>query len=301
MPVVVPSAGAAWDVGADDVDGAAVDAGLLNRLEVVPELAAAPEADGAELPPPRLGNDDEPDPPPSVGNSDEPDAVVVVPPPLVAVVVAPPAAPVLAGVDVGGLAQLKVVPPPEEGAVLDPAPAKRLLDGAAEDAGAAMFPPKLKDGAAPAVGCDEVGCAADEVPRLNPPRGLLAGVEEGVVLPRPPKSGFGGFCAPCVLDVAAWFPPPKRPEVGVDAAGALLFASVEPSVFPRLNLGGSLPRGFAAEDPEAAAMNGLAEVDEDVGVGFAPPNNDDPACAVPLGWLFCWPNKEEPVWALPLA
>lgn len=185
-PVVGPSVGAAWDAGAEDVGGAAVDAGLLNSEGPVPELVAAPEVGGAEVPPPRLGNDDDPDPdpPPRAGNRDEPDAVVVAPPPLVALV---------AGVD--GLPQLKVVLPPVEVPVfvpvLDPAPAKRPLDGAAETAGAAMFPPKVKDGGPDAVGCEEAGCAADEVPRLNPPRGLLAGVEDGVVLPRPLKSpGF---------------------------------------------------------------------------------------------------------------
>jgi hypothetical protein len=85
-------------------------------------VVPAPDAAGAELPPPRPEN------------NDEPDVAVAVVGPLVAVVLAP-----------------------VEAAVLAPAPEKRLLGAAPEEAGGAMLPPKLKDGAVLDAGCEEAG------------------------------------------------------------------------------------------------------------------------------------------------
>lgn len=263
--------------------------GLLNRVDAVPEVAVAVEAGAAELPPPRpprLGNCDDP-PPPRVGNGDVPDAVVVVAPPLVAVVVAPVEAVVLVGVDAAGLPQLKVEPPAAEVPALA-APAKRPLAGAAEDAGAVLFPPKLKPAVEVVAGCELAGVAPDVAPILNPSG--FAGVEDGVVLPRPPKSpDFGAACAAGVpVEFAAGA---KRPVGAGEAGGALLFESAAAPVFPAPSSpepGVELPRGFAAVD---APPNRFGVVDEDVVDGFAP-NNDNPVCAAPPVWLLCWPNKE---------
>lgn len=155
-----------------------VVAGLApKRLGVAPEVAPELDAGGAELPPPRPGKAVEP-------------AVVVVGP-LVAVVVALLVAVVSAAVDAGGLPQLKLLLPPADAGVLEPAPAKRPPLAGADDAGAVVFPPN--DGVEPV----EAGVE----PRLNP-RGL-AGVAEGVVLPRLPKRpDLGAACPSCVPAVA---------------------------------------------------------------------------------------------------
>lgn len=133
------------------------------RLEGAPEVAPAPEAGVAELPPPRPEKAVEP--------------AVVVAGPLVAGV--------LAGVEAGGLPQLKVLLPAAGAGVLDPAPANRLPLAGADDAGAAAVPPR--DGVEP------VDAGAD--PRLNPSG--LAGVDEGVVLPGTPKRPDVGTACPC--------------------------------------------------------------------------------------------------------
>jgi hypothetical protein len=164
--VVAPRVGAGCEVVLEDEVGAALVAGLENRL-VVPVVGAAPEAGAAELPPPRE-------------NSDGADDVAVVAPPVVAVVEAPAVAVLLAGAD-GLLNKLK--PPPVEAA----APPNMLLLGAAEEVGGAVLPPKDRVGVAL-----DAGCAAGVAPR---PNDGFAGVEEGVVLPRPPKVAcrFGGL------------------------------------------------------------------------------------------------------------
>jgi hypothetical protein len=158
----------------DDAAGASLAAGLLNKLGVVPEVVVAAVAGAADeaLPPPS--------PPPMLGNKDELDDAVVVGAPLVAVVVAPVVAAVLAGA--AGLAKLK--PPPVDAGVEAPAGENRL--GVAEADDAVLFPPRLK----PEAGVEGVA------PTLNPPRGF-AGVEEGVVLPSPPKRPPAGLEA-CV-------------------------------------------------------------------------------------------------------
>jgi hypothetical protein len=258
--LVAPRVGAGCEVVLEVDAGASLVPGLLNKLGVVPEVEVVPDAGAAELPPPRLGNRDELD-----------DAVVV-------------AAPLVAAVLVGaaGLPQLK--PPPVEA----PAPENKLLVGPAEEVGAAMFPPKVEDGAALDAGWEEAGCVAGVVLRLNP-RGF-AGVDEGVVLPRPPKRPPAGFaaCAFCAPGVVAWFAPPKRFVVGVEVGAAFLFASVEAPVFPpklKSEPVLELPRGFAADWPEVAPLNRLG-VEEEVVAGFALPNKEEPVCAPPLAWLF---------------
>jgi hypothetical protein len=165
----------------DDAAGASLAAGLLNKLGVVPEVVVAAVAGAADeaLPPPS--------PPPMLGNKDELDDAVVVGAPLVAV--APVVAAVLAGA--AGLAKLK--PPPVDAGVEAPAGENRL--GVAEADDAVLFPPRLKPEAGVDEGCEEAGCAG-VAPTLNPPRGF-AGVEEGVVLPSPPKRPPAGLDA-CV-------------------------------------------------------------------------------------------------------
>lgn len=299
-PEVPDVPAAAPRVGAEEV---AVDAGacvvpvegLLKRFDVAPVVVVAAEAGAAELPPPRpprLGKGDGPPPPPRVGNKDVPDAVVVVAPPLVAVVVAPVEAIVLARVDVVGLPQPKVEPPPVDAPAVGAAPAKRPLAGAAEDAGAAV-PPRLRVGVELVVDCEVAGGAAGVAPRLNPDG--FAGVEEGVVLPNPPKSpDLGAACAAdCPVEAC---PGEKRPVGAGEAAGALLFASAGAPALPAPRSpapGVELPRGFAAEKPVEAPPKRVGVVEEEVVDGFAP-NNDEPACVAPPAWLFCWPNKEVP-------
>jgi hypothetical protein len=256
--VVAPRVGAGCEVVFEDEVGAALVAGLENRL-VVPVVGAAPEAGAAELPPPRE-------------NSDGADDVAVVAPPVVAVVEAPAVAVLLAGAD-GLLNKLK--PPPVEAA----APPNMLLLGAAEEVGGAVLPPKDRVGVAL-----DAGCAAGVAPR---PNDGFAGVEEGVVLPRPPKrlpAGLG-VCEPCAPDVVGWFPPPKGFVEGVEVGAALLSASVEPVFPPNLKSDGVLepPRLFPAGCPEVAPPNKLGVEDEDVVAGFAP-NMDEVG---PPAWLFC--------------
>jgi len=120
------------------------------------------------------------------------------------------------------------------------------------------FPPRVKVGGALDVGCEEAGCAADVPPRLNAEG--FAGVEEGVVLPRPPKRPPAGLGVSCAAGVA-WFPPRVKP-----------------------------PEGFAAACPEVAPPNRLG-AEEVVVAGFVLPNKEG---ALPVAWLFCWPNKDEP-------
>lgn len=161
-PNVAPRLGAGCEEGADDTEGAAVSAGLLNKLGVAPAVDAAgvagllnkfgvaPAADaagaaaGAELPPPRLGAA------PSPENNDGVAAVVVAAPGVVAVVVPP----VMGELDAGVFPQLKPEAPPVAAPVLEPAGAKRLLVGSAE-VEVAGFPPKVKGVAA--AGCAEDG------------------------------------------------------------------------------------------------------------------------------------------------
>jgi hypothetical protein len=175
-PAAVPVAGAGgvgWEV-AVDVDGCAVVvAGFvppkLGNIDVAPGVEAAPEV--------------------GAGKSDDvgAGAVVVVAPLAGAVVVAPDVAVVPAGVDAAGFILNKELPPVEAPAV---GAALKRLGAGAPDAGA-LLPPREKrvlagaPDAEPAGGkmlmagaCEEAG----EPPRLND-GGLLAGVEEGVLLP----------------------------------------------------------------------------------------------------------------------
>ena len=272
--------GVDWEAVSGFDAGTSPPAGLLNRLGVVPEVDAAVEAAGAaELPPPR--------PLPRLGNSDVPDDAVVVGAPAVAVVVAPVVAAVLAGA--AGLPKPK--PPPVEAGVELPAVENMLLEVPAEEAAPPVFPPRLRAGAPLDAGCEEDGCAAGVAPRL---KAGFAGVEEGVVLPSPPKRPPAGLgvCESCAPDDDVWFPPPKRFDEGAEAGVALLFASA-PVFPPRLRP----PRGFAADCPEVAPPKRPGPEDEVVVAGFAPPKSEDPP---PLAWLLCWPNKEEPDWAPPL-
>jgi hypothetical protein len=278
VAVAAPTVGAGCEVVFADGVCAALVVGLENRLEGA-EAGAAAEVGAVELPPPRPEKSD--------GAAD----VAVVAPPVVAVVDAPVVAVLLAGTD--GLNRLK--PPPVEA----PAPPNMLLLGAAEDVGAAVFPPKEKLGAALEAGCEEAGCAAGVAPR---PNDGFAGVEEGVVLPRPLKRLPAGLevCASCAPDAVAWVPP-KRFGVGVEVGAALLLASAEALVFPpSLKSEGApeLPRVFPAGCPEVAPPNRLGVADEDAVAGFAPPNKDG---VDPPAWLFCWPNRDAPDWAPPLA
>lgn len=149
-----------------------------NKLGALLVAVAVADAGGTELPPPRLGN------------SDGVDAVVVVAPGVVeAGLLEPNKLPAEAPA-------LDIAPPnrPPVGAAEDVAPENKLLVGAAGGVAAALFPPnppsppRLKEDAEVAEGCEEAGCAADVAPMLNA-GGLLAGVDEGVVLPRLPNSG----------------------------------------------------------------------------------------------------------------
>lgn len=173
--VVDPRAGAAWVVLVGvDVAGWAEVAGfvppMLKRLGALLVAVAAPDEAGAELPPP------------TPENSDEDGAVVVVAPAAAVVVVAPLEAGVLAGVEAAGLPKLKRELPPVDVPVPE-VPENRLLVGAAEDVGVVeLFPPKLNEAMPEEDGCEEAG-AAGVFPRLNV-GGLLAGVAEGVELPR---------------------------------------------------------------------------------------------------------------------
>lgn len=245
--------------------------GLENRLGVLPEVVVAPDAGAAELVPPRLGND------------------VVAPEgaPLVAVLVAPEVA-VLAA----GLPQLN--PPPADA----PAPDNMLLLGAADEVGAGVFPPRENVGAALDAAWEEAGCVAGVVPRV---KAGFAGVEEGVVLPSPPKMLLAGFgvCASWAPAVAPWLPPLNRLGVDVEVGVALLFASEEaPALPPRLKSDG-VPEVFAADCPEAAPKR-LGVEDAEVVAGFAPPNKEGFDCALPLPCLFCCPNKDWPDCVPPL-
>lgn len=198
------------------------------RLDAVPAaVAATPDAEVAELWPPRLGKDVAP--------------AVVVGGPLVAGVVSPLVAEVAAGVVAGGLPQLNEEPPAAGAVGVDPAPGKSPPLAGADDVGAAAFPPKD--------GVDAVAAGVD--PRLNPID--FAGVDEGVELERPPKSAdLGAACPSCAPEFAVAAPPPKRPPNGVEDAGvAGLFASEEAPALPNsADPGAELPRGFAAELPK---------------------------------------------------
>jgi hypothetical protein len=149
--VIAPRVGAGWLVGVV-VDGcAAVVAGFAapkpNPLGALLVAIVAPDAAGAELPPP------------SPLNSEEPELAAVVVPAGAVVVVAPLAVGVLPVVRVAGL----------------PMFANRLDAGAA-DLAASVFPPILKP---PRLGgCEDAG-ATGVVPRLKV-GGLLAGVDDAV-------------------------------------------------------------------------------------------------------------------------
>tara|TARA_R110002003_G_scaffold279_22_gene18185 strand:+ start:17418 stop:18020 length:603 start_codon:yes stop_codon:yes gene_type:complete len=171
--VAPPSVGAGWVVEVD-VDGCpAVVEGFappprLKRLGALLAAVVAPDAAGAELPPPMPEKRD------GAG------AVVVVVPFPAVVAVAPLVAAVLPGVEAAGLPMLNNVLPPAVVLVPDPAAENKLGVGAPEDVVAPVFPPKLKDAMFEA-GCDVAG-GAGVVPKLKV-GALLAGVEEGVALP----------------------------------------------------------------------------------------------------------------------
>lgn len=231
--------------------------GAAVLVDAAPELAAL-------APPPRLGKRDRPEV-----------AVVAVPAPGEAV--EPPKG---AAVDAGALPPgLRKPNPPEPEPPEGPDPAlaaeNMLLAGAPVDTGVDLSPPKLKGFAGVvAEGCDEAGCAeAGVAPRLNA-GGLLAGVEDGVVLPRlPNKDGFGVACVPCPPDAPDWAAPPKMfVGAGDGCVGVLLFASAVASLFPKLKRPeppGVLPNGFAGVELEAAAPKGLV-VGVDAVAGFVP-------------------------------
>lgn len=172
----------------DDAGGcAALAAGLLKRL------GAAPEAGAAELVTPRLGNCDDPVPAPRLGKAVDPDGAVVVGAAL--------AAGVLAGADAGGLPQPNELPLPGVAPAFDPAPAKRPVPEAADDAGVAKGPPRFREGVEPVEACPGADAAGVD-PMLNPSG--FAGFAEGVVLPIAPKSpGLGAVCPACAPGVAA--------------------------------------------------------------------------------------------------
>lgn len=189
--VVPPSVGAGWLVEVD-VDGcAAVVAGFAapipNKLGALLVVVAAPEVAGAELPPPIPENSDEPG---------AVDVAVVLP---AVVVVAPLAAVVLPGVEAAGLPMLNKELPPVVAPVLDPAPENKPELGAAEDVGAGVFPPRLKEAMFDG-GWEDAG-AAGVAPMLKV-GGLLAGVDEVVALAPPNSGGFGVDC-PCAPAVPA--------------------------------------------------------------------------------------------------
>jgi hypothetical protein len=142
---------------------------VLNKLGVllVAVAVAAPDDADVEVAPP------------IPENRDVPPVVAAVAPLAEAVVVAPLAAGVLLGVEVAGFPKLNKELPPADAPVLDAAPANKLEAGAADDVGAAVFPPRVKDGMLEE-GWEAAG-AACVVPRLKV-GGLLAGVAEGVAL-----------------------------------------------------------------------------------------------------------------------
>jgi hypothetical protein len=171
--VVPPGVGAGWLVDVDVEGCSAVVAGFapppkLKRLGVLLVAVPAPEVAGAELPPP------------IVGNSDEPEAVAVVAPVPAVVVVAPLVAGVLPGAEAAGLPMLNRELLPVDAPVLDPAPANMLEEGAADDVAAGVFPPRLKDAMLDG-GCEDA-VVAGVAPMLKA-GGLLAGVEEDVAGP----------------------------------------------------------------------------------------------------------------------
>lgn len=181
---VPPSVGAGWLVEVD-VDGCAVDAAGVapKRLGALLVAVVAPDDAGAELPPPNPENIEE------LGA-----AVVVAAAVPAVVVVAPLVAGALPGVDAAGLPRLNKELPLVDAGVPDPAPANRLPEGAAEDVGAAAFPPRLKDAMLEA-GCEVAG-AAGVLPRLKA-GALLAGVDDGVEAGCAPNNdGFEAAC-PC--------------------------------------------------------------------------------------------------------
>lgn len=256
LPAVAPVAppSVADDAGVD-AGCPALAAGLEKRLVGALDVAVALEVGAAERAPPRLGKGE-------VADAGAAVAVVLVE------VAAVPA--VLAGVDAAGL--LNKLKPGLGAGVLDAAgfatDEKRLGVGAADDGAAELAPPRLKAGVV------FVG-AAEAPPRVKPPEGLLAGVEEGVVLPmllNSPEPGAAFVALPLFASPEAT--EPKSPVLGVEAD-------------PACGVGAALP-------------NMLGVADEDVVAGFAPPKSDVGGCAVPLPVLLCCPNKEEPLWA-PLA
>ena len=142
VPVATPSEGVGCEVAVDEGACAPLAGALLNILGAVPEVVVAPEAGGAELPPPRLGK------------GDDPEAVVVGVAALAAVVAAPAGGGILAGVDMLGLPKLNKEPPAAEVPVVVPAPAKRLFVEVASETETPAFPPKLKVGAEDAAACE---------------------------------------------------------------------------------------------------------------------------------------------------
>jgi hypothetical protein len=241
---------------------------MLNRPGALLVAVVAPDVAGAELPPP------------IPEKSEEPGAVVVGVGAPAAVLVAPLVAGVLLDAGAAGLPMLNMELPPGFAPVLEPAFENKPELGAAEDVGAALLPPKVKE-AMVAGGWEDAGAAPR--PKAG---GLLAGVEEGVALAGANMDGFGVDC-PCAPAVSAWAPPPKRPEGAEDAGGAPLSAPAAVSLFPPNNPdpGAELPRGLPAAAPPKRA--GL-DADEDV-AGFAPKS----VGAAPPAWLLCPPNSVE--------
>lgn len=178
MVVPVAAAVAAVDAGGWEV----APEGLLNSEDVGAPVDAAAELAGV-LPPPR------------VGNGDGPEVAVVVAVPPAAVFEAAEVAAVEAGVFPPSLGKLKPaeLPPP---AALDVvfADENRPL-GASEADAADLSPPKPRRLEEVEPGCDAAGAP----PRLKV-GALLAGVAEGVVLPRVPNKDFDVACVPEVPD-----------------------------------------------------------------------------------------------------
>lgn len=166
--LVVPrSVEAGWPL-VFDVDGCSVVAaglGAPNKLGALLVAVVAPDAAGAELAPPSPENND--------------GAVVAVDVAPAVVVVAPLDAGVLPGAEAAGLPMVNKELPPAGLLALEPAPANKLEAGAADDVGAGVFPPRLKE--AMLVEGWEVAGAAGVLPMLKA-GALLAGVEEEVVL-----------------------------------------------------------------------------------------------------------------------
>ena len=116
------------------------------------------------------------------------------------------------------------------------------------------------------------------VPIPNP-RGL-AGVEEGVVLPRPPKNpDLGAAGAAERPEAGGWFVLPKRPVGAAEVAVGVLFASLVLLVAPRLNSpepGAELAKGAEAGGPDGVLPKRLGAAVEVFAAEFAPPNKDKP-------------------------